>query len=132
MIDPQIGYSTQPTPNPTRPVRLPELIRRETAGGLTVVRFFVNVMDADVDGTKMTDQITAARELLDRCFGKPFTAAADTIGESEDSSDASRILMERIRRVLDDEKSGGRADGSAIDDSDGHPYTGAANEALEA
>ena len=81
-------------------IPLPQLVRRETDDGLTVVRFLVEVMDSEVDGVKITDRIAAARELLDRGFGKSFTAVDGSSGDSDDADDASAILAERILRVL--------------------------------
>ena len=81
-------------------IPLPQLVRRETDDGLTVVRFLVEVMDSEVDGVKTTDRIAAARELLDRGFGKSFTAVDGSSDDSDDAADASAILTERILRVL--------------------------------
>lgn len=85
---------------------LPDLIRRETDDGLLAVRFLVDLMDAQIEGAKITDRLAAARELLDRGFGKPNAAAAAATAPGDDS-DAEReataraMLAERIRRVLD-------------------------------
>ncbi len=63
-------------------------------------------MDAQIEGAKITDRLAAARELLDRGFGKPNSAAAATTASGDDS-DAEReaiaraMLAERIRRALD-------------------------------
>ena len=84
---------------------LPELIRRETDDGLLAVRFLTDLMDGQVEGAKITDRLAAARELLDRGFGKPN--AASVASASGDDSDAEReaiaraTLAERIRRALD-------------------------------
>ena len=90
------------------PPSLPELIRRETDDGLLAVRFLVELMDGVVDGAKVTDRLAAARELLDRGFGKPNAAAASSAsGASGDDSDSERedaaraALAERIRKALD-------------------------------
>ena len=88
------------------PPALPDLIRRETDDGLRAVRFLVDLMDARIEGAKITDRLAAARELLDRGFGKPNAAAAATTASGDDS-DAEReataraMLAERIRRALD-------------------------------
>ena len=92
-----------------RPPSLPDLIRRETDDGLLAVRFLVDLMDARIEGAKITDRLAAARELLDRGFGKPpaATSAAAATTASGDDSDAEReataraMLAERIRRALD-------------------------------
>ena len=89
------------------PPSLPELIRRETDDGLLAVRFLVELMDGLVDGAKVTDRLAAARELLDRGFGKPNAAASGASGASGDDSDSEReasaraALAERIRKALD-------------------------------
>ena len=95
--------SARPNHNPPS---LPELIRRETDDGLLAVRFLVDLMDAQVEGAKISDRLAAARELLDRGFGKPNAASASS-APSGDDSDAEReasaraMLAERIRRALD-------------------------------
>ena len=98
----QRDLSAYPNYNPPT---LPDLIRRETDDGLIAVRFLVDLMDARIEGAKITDRLAAARELLDRGFGKPNAAAASAA--SGDDSDAEReaaaraMLAERIRRALD-------------------------------
>ena len=81
---------------------LQQLVLRETDDGLKLVRFLVDVMDAEIEGVKTTDRTAAARELLDRCFGKPFTAADRTAEVSDDGDDASNVLLDRIMRVIDE------------------------------
>ena len=94
----------QPNDNPPS---LPELIRRETDDGLTAVRFLTELMDGQVEGAKITDRLAAARELLDRGFGKPNAASVASASGDGDDSDAEReaiaraTLAERIRRALD-------------------------------
>ena len=78
---------------------LQQLVLKETDDGLRVVRFLVDVMDADVEGVKVADRTGAARELLDRCFGRPFTA--------------SDMLIDRILRVIEETAPD---DGEAADD----------------
>ena len=75
---------------------LQQLVLRETDDGLKLIRFLVDVMDAEIEGVKTTDRTAAARELLDRCFGKPFTAADRTAEVSDDGDDASNVLLDRI------------------------------------
>ena len=86
----------------TTPNTLQQLVLQETDGGLRPVRFLLEVMDAEIDGVKITDRIAAARELLDRCFGKPFTATDRTSEISDDADDASNMLADRIRRAIDE------------------------------
>ena len=97
--------SARPNHNPPS---LPELIRRETDDGLLAVRFLVDLMDAQVEGAKISDRLAAARELLDRGFGKPNAATSSTMsGASGGDSDSEReaaaraMLAERIRKALD-------------------------------
>ena len=84
------------------PNTLQQLVLEETDDGLKVVRFLVDVMDAEVEGVKVADRTGAARELLDRCFGRPFTAADHSAEVSDDASGASDILIERILQVIDE------------------------------
>ena len=81
---------------------LQQLVLRETDDGLRLVRFLVDVMDAEIEGVKIADRASAARELLDRCFGKPFTATDRTSETSDDTDDASDMLIDRIMRVIDE------------------------------
>lgn len=96
--------SAHPNHNPPT---LPDLIRSETDDGLLAVRFLVDLMDAQIEGAKITDRLAAARELLDRGFGKPPTATTAAATASGDDSDSERettaraMLAERIRRALD-------------------------------
>lgn len=96
--------SAHPNHNPPT---LPDLIRRETDDGLLAVRFLVDLMDSQIEGAKITDRLAAARELLDRGFGKPPTATTAAATASGDDSDTDReataraMLAERIRRALD-------------------------------
>ena len=81
---------------------LQQLVLRETDDGLRLVRFLVDVMDAEIEGVKVADRAAAARELMDRCFGKPFTATDRTSEISDDVDDASDMLIDRIMRVIDE------------------------------
>ncbi len=81
---------------------LQQLVLRETDDGLRLVRFLVDVMDAEIEGVKTADRAAAARELMDRCFGKPFTATDRTSEISDDVDDASDLLIDRIMRVIDE------------------------------
>ena len=81
---------------------LQQLVLRETDDGLRLVRFLVDVMDAEVEGVKISDRAGAARELLDRCFGKPFTSTDRSAETSDDADDASDMLIDRIMRVIDE------------------------------
>ena len=89
---------------------LQQLVLRETDDGLRLVRFLVDVMDAEIEGVKVADRAAAARELLDRCFGKPFTATDRTSETSDDTDDASDMLIDRIMRVIDEGSSDDQED----------------------
>ena len=92
---------------------LQQLVLRETDDGQRLVRFLLDVMDAEIEGVKIADRAAAARELMDRCFGKPFTATDRTSETSDDTDDASDMLMDRILRVIDEGSDDG---GEAADD----------------
>ena len=89
---------------------LQQLVLRETDDGLRLVRFLVDVMDAEIEGVKVADRAAAARELMDRCFGKPFTATDRTSEISDDVDDASDLLIDRIMRVIDEGSSDDQED----------------------
>ena len=81
---------------------LQHLVLRETDDGLRLVRFLVDVMDAEIEGVKVADRTGAARELLDRCFGRPFTATDRSADISDGADNASDMLIDRILRVIDE------------------------------
>ena len=89
---------------------LQQLVLRETDDGLRLVRFLVDVMDAEIEGVKTADRAAAARELLDRCFGKPFTSTDRSAETSDDDDDASDMLIDRIMRVIDEVSEDGGED----------------------
>ena len=84
------------------PNTLQQLVLEETDDGLKLVRFLVDVMDAEIEGVKVADRAGAARELLDRCFGRPFTATDRSAEFSDDADSASDMLIDRILRVIDE------------------------------
>ena len=81
---------------------LQQLVLRETDDGQMLVEFLLGVMNAEVEGVKMADRMSAAREILDRCWGKPFTANYGSSGISGEADDASDVLLDRILRVIDE------------------------------
>ena len=81
---------------------LQQIVLKETDDGLNLVRFLVDVMDAEIEGVKVADRTGAARELLDRCFGRPFTATDRSAELSDDADSASDMLIDRILRVIDE------------------------------
>ena len=84
------------------PDTLQQIVLKETDDGLNLVRFLVDVMDAEIEGVKVADRTGAARELLDRCFGRPFTATDRSAEISDDADSASDMLIDRILRVIDE------------------------------
>ena len=84
------------------PNTLQQIVLEETDDGLRLVRFLVDVMDAEIEGVKVADRTGAARELLDRCFGRPFTAIDRSADLSDDADNASDMLIDRILRVIDE------------------------------
>ena len=84
------------------PDTLQQIVLKETDDGLNLVRFLVDVMDAEIEGVKVADRTSAARELLDRCFGRPFTATDRSAELSDDADSASDMLIDRILRVIDE------------------------------
>ena len=92
---------------------LQQIVLKETDDGLNLVRFLVDVMDAEIEGVKVADRTGAARELLDRCFGRPFTATDRSAELSDDADSASDMLIDRILRVIDETTSD---EGEAADD----------------
>lgn len=95
------------------PNTLQQIVLEETDDGLRLVRFLVDVMDAEIEGVKVADRTGAARELLDRCFGRPFTATDRSADPSDDADNASDMLIDRILRVIDETAPD---DGEAADD----------------
>jgi len=95
------------------PNTLQQIVLEETDDGLRLVRFLVDVMDAEIEGVKVADRTGAARELLDRCFGRPFTATDRSADLSDDADSASGMLIDRILRVIDETA---HDDGEAADD----------------
>ena len=92
---------------------LPRMIFAHTGGGEDIVARMVDFMRGDVEGALPADQLAAARELMDRAWGKPAaspaTASPDADG-AEDAGDdhAARKLSEMITAALaaDDNGSG--------------------------
>lgn len=84
------------------PKTLQQIILQETDGGLDLVRFFANLMKSEVESVKTSERAAAARELMDRCFGKPFTATDRSAEVFDDAGDASDVLIDRIMRVIEE------------------------------
>ena len=81
---------------------LQQIVLQETDDGLELVRFFADLMRSEIDGVKVSERTAAARELMDRCFGKPFTATDRSMEVFDDVGDASDVLIDRIMRVIEE------------------------------
>ena len=66
--------SDRHNPRPSRPSKfdteLARLIRKDTDDGRSIARFLVNVMEGELESFRPHHRMAAARELLDRGFGK--------------------------------------------------------------
>ena len=81
---------------------LQQLVLQETDDGLDLVRFFVDLMNSEIEGAKVSERAAAARELIDRGFGKSYTSVDRSEGVSGDAGDASDVLIDRIMRVIEE------------------------------
>ena len=89
------------------------MIFAHTDGGEEIVARMVDFMHGRVEGARAADQLAAARELMDRAWGKPASAApapgrddADGDAQADDSADR---LMEMIAAALAADGDGGAA-----------------------
>ena len=67
-----------------RPKGLAALVREQTKDGLDPIAFLLLVLEGKVKGVKIEHRMAAAKELLDRGFGKPSQ-------QYEHNSDGSNI-----------------------------------------
>ena len=78
---------------------LPDLIFSQTDGGRDIVARMVELMRGGVDGARPADQLSAAKELMDRAWGRPPAAASapsaedDENGRAEDAADRLREMI---------------------------------------
>ena len=83
---------------------LPDLIFSQTDGGKDIVARMVELMRGQVDGARAADQLAAARELMDRAWGKPppspSAPGGDYDAENGRAEDAARRLREMIAAAL--------------------------------
>ena len=86
------------------------MIFAHTDGGEEIVARMVDFMHGRVEGARAADQLAAARELMDRAWGKPASAApapgADDDAQADDSADR---LTEMIAAALAADGDGGAA-----------------------
>ena len=92
---------------------LPRMIFAHTDGGEDIVARMVDFMRGDVEGARPADQLAAARELMDRAWGKPAASPSPSATDSDGAEDAgddraARKLSEMIAAALaaDDNGSG--------------------------
>ena len=82
---------------------LPDLIFNQTDGGKDIVARMVELMRGQVDGARAADQLAAARELMDRAWGKPPPSPSAPSGDDAENNraeDAARRLREMIAAAL--------------------------------
>ena len=78
---------------------LPDLIFSQTDGGRDIVARMVDFMYGHVDGARPADQLSAAKELMDRAWGRPPAAPSapsaedDENGRAEDAADRLREMI---------------------------------------
>ena len=100
----QTEYQQTNRPNgpPRRSVSLQELILQNTDGGATTVEFLTKMMNGGITGSKPIERLRAAKELLDRCYGKPTAGESTSPAEEPDHglAEATAILEARINAVM--------------------------------
>lgn len=84
---------------------LPRMIFARTGGGEDIVAWMVDFMLGRVEGARPADQLAAARELMDRAWGKPAPSSAPPSGDADKADDgnddyAARKLSEMITAAL--------------------------------
>lgn len=80
---------------------LPDLIFRQTGGGAEIVARMVELMHGRVEGSRAADQLAAAKELMDRAWGRP-PAAAPSAPNAEDDAESGRTeyAADRLREMI--------------------------------
>ena len=81
---------------------LQQMVLQETDDGLDLVRFFVDLMNSEIEGAKVSERAAAARELIDRGFGKSYTSVERSAEGFDGAGDASDVLIDRIMRVIEE------------------------------
>ena len=84
---------------------LPRMIFARTDGGEDIVAWMVDFMLGRVEGARPADQLAAARELMDRAWGKPAPSSAPASADADKADDgnddyAARKLSEMITAAL--------------------------------
>ena len=91
---------------------LSEMIFAHTDGGEEIVARMVDFMHGRVEGARAADQLAAARELMDRAWGKPASAApapGHDGADADQADDSADRLMEMIAAALAADGEGGGA-----------------------
>ena len=87
------------TPTPS----LSGMIFAHTGGGEEIVARMVEFMHGRVEGARAADQLAAARELMDRAWGKPASAApaaGTDAADARQADDSADRLAEMIAAAL--------------------------------
>ena len=97
--NPQEPRSDRHNPRPSRPSKfdteLARLIREDTDDGRSIARFLVYVMEGELESFRPHHRMAAARELLDRGFGKSArTGPTETPGPSTDDNNKITVIPE--------------------------------------
>ena len=84
---------------------LPDMIFSQTDGGEAIVARMVEFMRGHVEGSRPADQLAAAKELMDRAWGRPPAASpaapsSDGDGENGRTEYAADRLREMIAAAL--------------------------------
>ena len=80
---------------------LPDLIFSQTDGGREIVARMVDFMYGRVEGARAADQLSAAKELMDRAWGKPPPAASPSAPNAEDAeSGRTEYAADRLREMI--------------------------------
>ena len=87
---------------PTNRTPLSALALAMTDNGRIVFKFLIEAMLGELEGFRPGDQISAAREILDRIGGRPATESVfqDAVDQLTESSGASAVLAAQIQAVL--------------------------------
>lgn len=80
---------------------LPDLIFSQTDGGREIVARMVDFMYGRVEGARAADQLSAAKELMDRAWGKPPAAASPSAPNAEDAeSGRTEYAADKLREMI--------------------------------
>lgn len=79
---------------------LPDLIFSQTDGGRDIVARMVELMRGGVDGARPADQLSAAKELMDRAWGRPPAAASAPSGAEDDENGRAEDAADRLREMI--------------------------------